>query len=192
MFQAMSAHEPCIAIKRYLDLAPSPTLAAGLDTVFFDASDVKTFASDAARTQFRERWLGRYLEHDPEFAYVAVGPKGDIAGYLVGALDDPALEARFSDIAYFADFKHLTQKFPAHLHVNLAASARNRGAGRALLQHFVDDARRAGAPGVHVVTSEGARNAGFYLRNGFVQAGISGEPPAARVFLAQRLTVPRA
>lgn len=192
MFEVMSANDHRIGIKRYLDLAPSPALQAGLDAVFFDASSVKTFASDSARAQFRERWLGRYLEHDPEFAFVAVSASGDIAGYLAGALDDPARCSRFSDIAYFADFKHLTQTFPAHLHVNLAASARNRGVGSALLQHFVDDARRAGAPGVHVVTSEGARNASFYERNGFVQAGISGAAPAARVFLARSLTVSRA
>ncbi len=177
-----------IAIKRYLDLAPSPPLQAGLDAVFFDASNVKSFASDNARAQFRQRWLGRYLEHDPDFAYVAVGPSGDVAGYLVGALDDPALEPRFSDIAYFADFKHLTVKFPAHLHVNLAADARGSGIGRALVQRFVEDARRAGTPGVHVVTSQGARNVGFYARNGFHQAGVAGEPPTVRVFLAQRLS----
>ena len=186
MFAAMTG-KATIAIKRYLDLAPSLALQAGLDAVFFDASNVKSFASDAARAQFRQRWLGRYLEHDPKFAYVAVGPSGDVVGYLVGALDDPALSARFSDVAYFAEFKHLTAEFPAQLHVNLAAPARGSGLGSALVQRFVEDARWAGAPGVHVVTSQGARNVGFYARNGFHQAGLAGEPPAARVFLAQRL-----
>lgn len=176
-----------IVIERYLDLAPSPALVAGLDAVFFAASSLKSFASEAARAQFRHRWFGRYLDHDPDFAYIAMTPGGDVAGYLVGALDDPALAARFSDIPYFADFKHLTAKFPAHLHVNLAASARGFGVGTALVQRFIEDARRAGAPGVHVVTSQGARNVGFYVRNGLAQAGVAGEPPAARVFLAQRL-----
>ena len=177
-----------IAIKRYLDLAPSPALEAGLDAVFFDASSVTSFASDGGRAQFRNRWLGRYLDHDPDFAYVAVMPNGDVAGYLAGALEDPATATRFSDIAYFAGFKHLTAEFPAHLHVNLAASARGFGVGSALVQRFIQDARRAGAPGVHVVTSQGARNVAFYARNGFVQAGVAGEPPAARVFLAKRLS----
>ena len=189
MFAAMTGTE-AIAIKRYLDLAPSPALAAGLDAVFFAASSVTSFASDDVRAKFRHRWLGRYLDHDPEFTYVAVGPSGNVLGYLAGALDDPAQASRFSDIAYFADFKQLTAKFPAHLHVNLAESARGSGIGSALVQRFIADARGAGAPGVHVVTSQGARNVGFYVRNGFMQAGVAGQPPATRVFLARDLIAP--
>ena len=140
-----------------------------------------------ARADFRERWLGRYLTHDAGWAYVAVAADATVAGYLVASLDDPARTARFSDIAYFSHFADLTKKYPAHLHVNLSAAFRNRGLGGELIERFATDAGKAGAPGVHVVTSRGARNAAFYNRNGFVEAGAHGEGAREVVFLARAL-----
>ena len=176
-----------IAIRRYLEVGPSPALDAGLDAIFFESSNVKSFANDAARAQFRERWLGRYLVHDPKWAFVAVSNSSDVLGYVVGSLDDPALSPRFSDIPYFAAFKNLTRQYPAHLHVNLASHARNSGLGSQLVARFISDAAKAGAAGVHVVTSRDARNAGFYNRNGFHEAGSNGDGGRDIVFLARAL-----
>lgn len=172
-----------VVIRRYAELEPSPELSAGLDAVFFEASNTKTFPSVDAREKFRERWLGRYLVHDPQLAHVALGPSGAVIGYVIGAVDDPALSERFSDIAYFQAFRDLTRLFPAHLHVNVAPAFRRQGAGRELLARFFESARAAGAPGVHITTSRGARNVGFYMQNRFVERGASGDI----VFLARGL-----
>jgi GNAT superfamily N-acetyltransferase len=174
-------------IRRYSDVGNLPGLASGLDAVFFQSSNVKSFADDASRAQFRERWLGRYLSHDPQWAYVALDANDQVIGYLVGSLSDPALTARFSDIPYFAGFYALTASFPAHLHVNLAERARGQGIGSQLIERFAHDAAQAGTPGVHVVTGRGARNAGFYNRNGFKQLGSWGEGPREVVFLGRVL-----
>lgn len=174
-------------IRRYAELPASPLLDAGLDTVFFEASNTRSFADEAVRQAFRERWLGRYLVHDTNWVYVALDPAGGVAGYLAGSLDDPARTARFSDIAYFADFAQLTSQFPAHLHVNLAPASRSRGIGSRLVRQFMADARAAHVPGVHVVTSRGARNVAFYRRNGFREEGTRGEGEQEIVFLAQPL-----
>jgi GNAT superfamily N-acetyltransferase len=162
-------------IERYLARERSPQFLAELDEVFFEASGTKTFADEAARLSFRERWLGRYLTHDPELAFLAIAAPGQqeetLAGYLVGALDDPARAPRFADLGYFQNLADVTARYPAQLHVNLAPAWRGAGIGRDLVDAFIADARSAGAPGVHVVTSRGMRNVRFYAQCGFVELG---------------------
>ncbi len=176
-----------VEILRYGEVAAGADLAAGLDAVFFQASNTQEFTNGDARAAFRERWLGRYLEHDARFAFVALAAGGRVAGYVVGSVDDPALTPRFADTAYFQAFKDLTARFPAHLHVNLGPEFRGQGIGGAMIARFVNAARAAGSPGLHVVTSRAARNVAFYARNGFHQAGANGEGVGEIVFLARKL-----
>jgi len=173
-----------VTIRRYLDVAQSPKLNEEIDAIFFQASNTKSFVGDAARSAFRERWLGRYLRHDPQYAYLAFAASGHVMGYLVGSLDDPAMTNRFADIGYFSTFRELTKEFPAHLHVNLAPAFRNKGIGGRLIDAFISDAKASGAPGVHVVTSANAENVRFYNRNGFVERGRTGNSDAI-VFLGR-------
>ena len=140
---------------------------SGIERVFFASAGRTTFADDADRNAFRERWLGRYLVHDRAHAFVARDENGGLIGYLVGSLDDPALAARFDDISFYAGFADLTTRYPAHLHINLDAAWRSQGIGVRLIEAFADHAARAGATGVHIVTGAAARNIGFYRRCGF-------------------------
>ncbi len=125
--------------------------------------------------QFRERWLGRYLEHWSELAFLAFASRDSgarqVAGYIVGSLDDPARSAMFDDLGYFKALAHLTAKFPAQLHINLDPQWRGRGTGSALVAAYVEEARRRGAPGVHAITTRGMRNVRFYERCGFAEQG---------------------
>lgn len=150
-----------------LDRSVRAGLVTGIDRIFFEASGTKAFADDATRAAFRERWLGRYLTHDPQWFYVALAHTGEPLGYLAGCLDNPAVASRFADIGYFAILAPLTAQYPAHLHINLAPVARSLGIGSRLVERFAADAARTGVPGVHVVTGQGLRNVGFYRRNGF-------------------------
>ncbi len=172
-------------VLRYSDVVSTPKLQGEIDAIFFESSNTKSFESETARTAFRERWLGRYLKHDPRYAYLAFAGS-DVVGYLVGAVDDPALAARFFDIEYFAALGELTKQFPAHLHVNIASAFRNQGIGGRLVDRFVADAKAAGAPGGHVVTSAGAPNVSFYNRNGFSEIARAGKG-GRLVFLGRRL-----
>ncbi len=148
-------------------------LTPAIDAIFHETSGTKSFPSEADRAVFRERWLGRFLAHDPSWVYVALMPGGALAGYLAGCLDDPAMTARFADLPYFQAFSTFTRDYPAHLHINLTAGCRGRGIGSALIEAFAQDAARAGAPGVHVVTGKDMRNVGFYTRNGFREIGAT-------------------
>lgn len=158
-------------IVRYCEKKVSHAITAYLDSVFFGASATKVFPDEAARAAFRLRWLGNYLIHHPKEAFLALGRDDALAGYLVGSLDDPASDPRQADLGYFQDLAPYTRRFPAHLHVNLAAHYRSHGVGSRLLEAFCAHATALGAPGVHVVTGQGMRNVGFYTRNGFVQVG---------------------
>jgi ribosomal protein S18 acetylase RimI-like enzyme len=175
-----------ITIRRYLEVDLTPERQQEIDGIFFASSNTKTFASDDVRAAFRERWLGRYLRHDADFAFLAQTHEGRVVGYLVGAIDDPAVATRFGDIGYFASLADQTRRYPAHLHVNISPEFRNQALGARLIERFVAAARAAGATGVHVVTSEGAANVSFYNRNGFSEVARAG-PGGSLVFLARAL-----
>ncbi len=175
-----------ISLRRYRDVDLTPERVNEIDAIFFESSNTKTFEDDAARAAFRERWLGRYLVHDPNFAFLAQAADGKVVGYLVGAIDDPAQAGRFGDICYFAELAEQKKRYPAHLHVNVSPAFRNQGIGGRLMDRFVTDAKAAGARGVHVVTSDGAANIGFYNRNGFSEIARAGKG-GRLVFLARSL-----
>lgn len=159
---------PTIAIARLTDLARWQSRLAELDPIFFEASLTKTFTDAAHRAAFRERWLGRFLDIWPELAHVALGADGELAGYIVAAHADPAADARFADIGYYRHLAHLTPRYPAHLHINLAPSARSHGVGSRLIEAFEADVRAAGLAGAHLVTGRDSRNRSFYTRNGYL------------------------
>lgn len=144
-------------------------LMPDVDHVFFTSSQTQSFDSDEARAAFRERWLGRYLRHFPEYAWIARDPRGRAVGYVVGSVADPAHDPLFSDLPFVGPFGAASARYPAHLHINLAEGWRSKGIGKLLIDAFAEAARRAGAPGVHVVTQRGVRNVGFYLANGFFE-----------------------
>ncbi|MGD9667944.1 MAG: GNAT family N-acetyltransferase [Hyphomicrobiaceae bacterium] len=163
------ALQPIIA--RYSELADPANLQHPLDSIFFEASHTKTFESTALRDAFRMRWLGRYLEARPDLAHILfvggrIAPE-TLAGYVIGAHDDPARTDRYDDIGYFHLLADVTPLYPAHLHINLRHDMRGLGLGSVLVERFVEDVSAAGLPGVHVVTGAGLRNVGFYRRNGF-------------------------
>jgi ribosomal protein S18 acetylase RimI-like enzyme len=173
-----------IVIRRFLDVAGSRAIMAAIDAIFFEASHTKTFESEAVRAAFRERWLGQYLVGAPEWAYVALaGADEEVVGYLVGMIEQqPACAPGPSSVP-----RALLAHYPAHLHVNVARGWRGAGIGARLVARFAGDVAAAGARGVHLVTGAGARNVGFYQRNGFQEVARIGED-GALVVLARALT----
>jgi GNAT superfamily N-acetyltransferase len=167
----------------------APALLRQVEDIFFEASG-RSFAPGPERDAFRERWLGRYLTGGTDAVLLALDG-GTVAGYLVGAVHDPAEQARFADMTYFrAEFRPLCRTFPAHLHINLAPAFRGMGLGGRLIEAFAAYAAAAGAPGMHVVTAEGARNVSFYARCGLAERGATLWNGRRVVFLARPLTAP--
>ncbi len=165
---------PSVEIRRWSDVRLDPDRArmiADINAVFFQSSARQTFENEEEKAAFRETWLGRYLHHFPDFAFVAVDGSGRIVGYVIGSLEDPARNPLFADLELFSHFRDLTPCYPAQLHVNLAPDWRGRGVGADLVNAFSDLAHSRGAPGVHVVTARGMRNVRFYLAKGFLERG---------------------
>jgi GNAT superfamily N-acetyltransferase len=164
-----------------------PELIAQVDAIFWQTA-ARTFPPGAERDAFRERWLGRYLEGGSDVVLVALAGGTGVVGYLVGAVANAALEARFADIDYFrTDFAALMARFPAHLHINLDADFRSQGIGAALIEAFAARAKRAGAVGMHAVTGKGLRNVGFYARCGFTERAAGVWNGREIVFLGREL-----
>lgn len=176
-----------VRIVRFRDVEPSDAVTRALDDIFFGASGTKSFASAAARADFRWRWLGRYLQTWPEDAFLAIGADEAVTGYLIGSMVDPASDRAVRDLSYVNDFADLSRDYPAHLHINLAPHHRSAGTGARLVETFCTHAAAKRAPGLHVVTGQGMRNVGFYLRNGFEQAGATVWKERTLLFLARRL-----
>jgi GNAT superfamily N-acetyltransferase len=169
----------------------SPDLMAQVDAIFFEAS-TRTFPPGPERDAFRERWLGRYTRGGSDAVFLATEGKATVAGYLVGAVQNPGLQDRFADIGYFrTDFAELCRLFPAHLHINLAPAFRSRGIGARLIDAFADYAARQGAAGMHIVTGAGMRNVRFYERCGFAQQGATIWNGHEVVFLGRALHAPQ-
>ncbi len=62
--------------------------------------------------------------------------------------------------------------YPAHLHLNLDAAARGCGAGRRLLEAFMEQARAAGIPGLHAwVRADNTGALSFFEHAGFRELG---------------------
>jgi GNAT superfamily N-acetyltransferase len=177
-----------ITLREVPDGRMSAEVAAQVDAIFFEASGRRSFASPHERATFRERWLGRYLRGGTDVVLVAEDRQGTVAGYLVGALGNPAEQDRFADIGYFrAEFGALCRRYPAHLHINLAPAFRSRGIGARLIAAFAVRAAQAGSPGMHVVTARDARNVRFYARCGLTERGLAPWNGREVAFLAKPL-----
>jgi GNAT superfamily N-acetyltransferase len=161
---------------------------AQVETIFFEASG-RSFDPGPGREQFRERWLGRYLDAPADPVLVAVAG-ATVAGYLIGSFEDPSEQPRFSDLEYYrTHFAAHCRRFPAHLHINLAPAYRSRGLGRALVGAFAARAAAAGVTGMHVVTGKGMRNVRFYERCGFEPVACAPWNGREVVLLAKDLSV---
>jgi GNAT superfamily N-acetyltransferase len=175
-----------VEIVSWSRVAASSRARAEIEAIFFQASATQSFASPADRAAFCERWLGRFLVHFPADSFLAV-EKGQVIGYVIGSLADPACDPRFADVPYFRDFAGLSACYPAHLHINIAGGHRGQGLGARLIEAFARHAGGAGVPGVHVVTADGSRNNAFYLRCGFDRLGTVDKDGKRLVFLGRRL-----
>ena len=162
-----------ILILRVAQAQDSARARADIEAIFFEAAGPRTFEREQARAEFRHRWLTRYLDHFPDEIFIAATNTGEIIGYLVGCLEDPAGHPLFADITYFPAFAHLTPAFPAHLHINLTSAARGQGIGKHLIAAFAEHARAHGVPGIHAVTGDGVRNNSFYAACGFHRASTT-------------------
>lgn len=136
-----------------------------VDEIFFEASTKKEFKDANEKEAFNWKYLGFYLAHYPEYAWLAV--KDDkVLGYVVAMpfSQDPSLYQIQPHMAAFSDeFK----TYPAHLHINCHESARGLGIGRKLMQSLLEQLKAQGVKGLHIMTGPDSENRAFYTKLGF-------------------------
>lgn len=139
-----------------------------------------------------------YVAHHPDLAFVLEADDGRVVGYVVAASDTDAFEAWFraewwprhaerwpapaedalarsrqdATLAYAyarrPGAEPYSAEYPAHLHIDLLPEAQGGGWGRRLIETVIDELRRRGVPGVHLVaSSENTGAISFYPRVGF-------------------------
>ncbi|RMI07116.1 GNAT family N-acetyltransferase [Cellulomonas triticagri] len=138
-----------------------------------------------------------YPVADPGLTWVVTDGSGAVVGYVVGTADSqgfarwqeqhwwPALRERLprpEDVDHATRDHELlrvvhdgatydpavTDRYPAHLHIDLLPAAQGRGLGRALITTLRDALRERGVPGLHLGVSGGNTGAiAFYERVGF-------------------------
>jgi GNAT superfamily N-acetyltransferase len=184
-------------IRRY-----EPRDRAALREIACDTADsgkpVERFFPD--REVFADALTRYYTDIAPEATWIAE-EAGHVVGYLTGCLDTRrylrAMAFRIGPLAFlkalvrgtlwhrqtlklisanFGDWvrgrRMPLHDFPAHVHINLRASARGRGVGEQLMEAFLRQAKAAGLVGVHANVSEanmGGRQ--FFEKFGFQALG---------------------
>jgi ribosomal protein S18 acetylase RimI-like enzyme len=143
---------------------------------------------------FGEIYAAPYGVLEPEHAFVLDDGTGAAVGYVLGALDTVAFEAKAEaewwpplraahpdraggarlDDLLISLIHHrsvhdldVVAEYPSHLHIDLLPEAQGQGWGRRLLDTLFDVLRRDGSPGVHWgVSTRNERAIGFYRHLG--------------------------
>ncbi len=158
-----------------------------VEEIFYLSARRQRFAGADDKRDLLERWTGYYRESEPGRIFLALLPGGRVAGYLTGCANSREAARLYGDIPYYALFEDRFDAYPAHFHVNCHPEFRGRGIGTRLVGSFLEDCAAAGLPGVHLVTSVGARNVAFYERCGFTDALIRRWEDRDLLFLGQVL-----
>ncbi len=193
MFQ-MNDREDDWQIRPYQEHDRAAVWQLAADTAFFGAP-IEAFLDD--RTAFCEAFVAYYTDYEPEHLWVAE-QNGHVVGYVSGGTNRrraqvmvwhilPRVIGRWLRGQYRVGRKTLrfvwhsfcawlqrevpgisSVRFPAHLHINVAATARGQGIGQALLRVCLARFWAEGVPGVHLHTTDQNRAAcRLYERLGF-------------------------
>jgi hypothetical protein len=173
-------------VVRLVDEADWKSLWPVVENIFFATSRIQIFADEQARNSFKARWLDRYLNHYIDSFFIARSDDGWLIGYLAGCLENPMLNPLFNDLGYYKAFAPFCASYLCHLHINIAADYRNQASVMLSLKQA--QASTVRAPGMHIVTNEGARNIRFYERNNFRILSTTYSNGARVVFMGRQLS----
>lgn len=136
-----------------------------LTEIFFESSTKKDFKDQKEKDAFFWKYVGFYLSHYSEYAWLAI-QDGKLLGYVLGM---PATNN--SDLyaiqPHLEAFKEYFKSYPAHLHVNCHINARGKGIGKLLVLKLLEQLKDENVQGLHIMTGPTAKNKVFYQKLGF-------------------------
>ena len=141
------------------------SIIAQIENIFFETSTKKDFKDQKERDQFKWKYLGYYLSHYPQYAWIAVKEE-QVLGYLIGMpfTQDHSL---YQLQPHLKAFESHFQAYPAHLHINCHPLAQGQGVGRGLVSKFIQQLKFEKVPGLHIMTGPASDNRKFYQKLGF-------------------------
>lgn len=187
--------------------------AGDLDAIYAIALATGDAGQDAARLYRDPKLVGHlyaapYAQLEPELALVVEDDAG-VGGYILGALDTLAFEARL-EVAWrpslrrqyadpTGDPKHwgldeigawqihhprppparITGPYPSHLHVDLLPRLQGRGLGRTLIDAWLARVAAAGSRGLHLGVNPANRRALRFYRAYGLEEFVFPTPKAA-------------
>lgn len=133
--------------------------------IFFESSTKKDFKNQQEKDAFEWKYLGFYLAHYPEYAWVAV-KNSKVLGYVLGMpfSQDPSL---YGIQPHMRAFEERFKKYPAHLHINCHADSRGQGVGKMLVEKILSQMKQEGVKGLHIMTGPESENRHFYKKMHF-------------------------
>jgi ribosomal protein S18 acetylase RimI-like enzyme len=152
--------EAAIYLAPYMDLVPDSLFVAAVDgaLVGYLAGCLETAALPSESERMAEAIRRHRLIFRPRPAAFFARSLVDIA--WAAARKEPTASG-FTD-----------ERWPAHLHVNVAPVARGTGAADGLMNRWFDRLRETGSPGCHLQTlAENTRAVRFFERMGFAEHG---------------------
>jgi GNAT superfamily N-acetyltransferase len=193
---AMAPTDQELAVRPYNPADRDALLRIAADTAAFGAP-VETFFDD--RRLFSDAVYSYYVDYEPEHAWIAaVGDEvvGFLVGctdtgrhdrvlaqkivpalvlnllrshYRLGQLTGRHLRAEVEAGLRGERAEADLALYPAHLHINLDVRSRGHGAGRRLMEAYLDQLRSLRVPGVHLHTTNlNAAAVTLYTKLGFV------------------------
>ena len=136
-----------------------------LSEIFFKTSTKKIFETQKEKDDFHWKYVGFYLSHYPEYAWLAVR-EGKVLGYVLGMpfTQDPSL---YQIQPHLKAFEEHFRTYPAHLHINCHESSKGQGLGKLLVEKLLSQLQSDGVSGLHIMTGPESENRKFYQKLGF-------------------------
>jgi ribosomal protein S18 acetylase RimI-like enzyme len=136
-----------------------------------------------------------YVLHEPNFAY-SMEIDNKVVGYVLGVLDTnkfestlhkeywPTVKAKYANnlgditesdktlldqlLKIGFTSSEIVKTYPSHLHIDIVESGQGNGYGKIMINHMVDQLKKAGSTGVHLhVASKNFRAQEFYKKLNF-------------------------
>lgn len=135
---------------------------------FLATSVRQNFDSVEERILFQKKYFDDYLNSWPDLG-LGIFHNDTSAGYILGCADtfNALKNSLLVETLYPAEFLPYLEKFPAHLHIDLAPTHQGQGLGTWAINNWLDLMKSKSVPAAHVITMVEHPSFEFYRRHFF-------------------------
>jgi GNAT superfamily N-acetyltransferase len=154
--------------------------------IFFESSARKTFENDEGKEAFFHKYTHVYLS-DSRSIILGAWEQDKLLGYITLFPDSKNCEEQYELNMFYSLFDDQFDEYPAHLHINCHADARDKGVGSQLINEACELLALNNIAGVHLITAPDARNVTFYQKNNFNYSLVKERNGIQFLFLGRKL-----